>query len=212
MSRSKILLVLASLFTYSLYSQTFEGKIHFLYETADGQFQGVYWYSAPRTAFELIQEKDGTSFSSVTFYKPASHTIEIKSHTPAGKHKFVYDAESVSSRFGYETNQTAMLPTGESVVIAGVSCQKYQIITPEYIVTAFINPEILVEPRYFSLYLKDDPAIQIMAKSGIKGFPFQTIVKDSKGNTLWKTTVTSISEERISETSFEIGSEFVEIK
>ncbi len=212
--RIKLIGIICFLFigTALVRSQNFEGKIHFLYETNFDSFEGAFWVKSPQTAFEIIQKKEGVSYSSATFYRPASHTIEIKSHTSAGKNKYVYGAEGISSRFTYDGDEVMMMSLPETKEIAGKVCQKYQILLKEYIIITYIQPDLMVDTRYFSLYLKEDPVIQMMAKKEMKGFPFMSVIKDKNGNLLWKATVNKIEEIEIPSADFEIGSEFVEIK
>ncbi|MBX7243497.1 MAG: hypothetical protein K1X92_17285 [Bacteroidia bacterium] len=198
--------------SFRIHSQSFEGKIHFIYETHFDSFKGAFWVKSPQTAFEIIQVKDGVSYSSATFYKPATHTIEIKSHTSAGKNKYVYGAEAIKSRFNLEGDGVMMMSLPDTREIAGRNCQKYQILLNDYVILTFIDPELSVDTRYFSLYLKDDPVIQMMAKKEMKGFPLMSVINDKNGNLVWKTTVTGIEESVIPAADFEIGSEFVEMK
>jgi len=193
-----LLLFFLTVFSTETWAQElhFEGIVKMHQQTANGVEYDVTWYiKKGQIAFKLSSDAArGTDMRFVPQKESQTMLMVI------GDDKKEIPVDQIESELNLTNLSTKVIGGTENNNFKEVF--KYEITTDKAISTVEVTTDIPISFSEYAAFFKNDYGIHVLAKSGKKGFPIQSITKDKAGNLITKTTLKSVERINVDESMF----------
>lgn len=185
-----------------LQAQNFEGIIEMRQETAAGVTYDITWYiKNDRIAYEIVPHSGEKSLKMRFVPQPEQNSMLMIINSPEGNTKKEILPHDISSDIDMSNSTVSEIGTRNSENFGEVKVLSVNTPTTstEVEVTTAININLA---KYASL-IKNEYGIQALIKTNRKGFPLNSVTKDSSGKVVSKTNVSSVNRTSVSEEYFQ---------
>ncbi|MFN0202424.1 MAG: DUF4412 domain-containing protein [Bacteroidia bacterium] len=187
------------------FAQHFAGTIHAKLQNNGGTSELRYHLAAEKVALEMrFQAVQGDYSLSFAYpYQDEAHLL-AKTDKSGEKSAMILPLTSLGAKLRTPSDYR-LVAQNEKKIIAGFECEKYQLLTNDFLIEAWICPKITPNLEKMAILFKDEHIIQAMNAVKVQGFPLESVVKTTNGAFVQSQTVSLVVENQENNPVFELG-------